>query len=246
MGRTDRPHHDCVVEAMKDMPRGRVLDVPAGEGELTVRLRAMGFDVEACDIDPARWKASGPPPKPGNMNDRLPFDNGSFDYVVCVKGLHRIYGVGRAVSEFARVLRPGGHLIVVTPNYSHISRRLKFLFLGSISASLNEQHCKQTSDAPEANFRNMLLLPQLCLAIENAGMKIVAQTTSRGSWGRLKTAFLFAPASLLVRLGALAMVRRKSASFRTDRTNDWNALIGGPHVVLVACKPAHLESAAGP
>ncbi len=237
MKRTDRPHHDCVVEAMRDMPRGRVLDVPAGEGELTVRLRAMGFEVDACDIDPARWKAPGPPPKPGDMNDRLPFGDGSFDYVVCVKGLHRIYGVGRAVSEFARVLRPGGRLIAVTPNYSHASRRLKFLFLGSISASLNEQHCKQTTAAPAANFRNMLLLPQLCLAIGNAGLEIVEQSTSRSPWGFLKTAFLFAPAAMLIRFGSLAMARRKSASFCADRTNAWSALVGGPHVMLVARKP---------
>ena len=41
-----------VLDLMDDLPRGRVLDIPAGEGGLSHCLREMGFQVVAADLDP--------------------------------------------------------------------------------------------------------------------------------------------------------------------------------------------------
>ena len=35
--------HDTVVEVLEKLPRGALLDVPAGQGELAARLIAKGF-----------------------------------------------------------------------------------------------------------------------------------------------------------------------------------------------------------
>ena len=45
----------------------------------------------------------------------LPFDDGSFDLVMCIEGFHYVIEPERGVRELARVLRPGGHAVVSVP-----------------------------------------------------------------------------------------------------------------------------------
>jgi 2-polyprenyl-6-hydroxyphenyl methylase/3-demethylubiquinone-9 3-methyltransferase len=51
----------------------------------------------------------------GDVAD-LPFDNADFDYVVCTEVIEHIVEPQRALRELARVLRPGGMLVITTPN----------------------------------------------------------------------------------------------------------------------------------
>ena len=44
--------YDTVERLLNGSPRGRLLDVPAGEGALAVRLSEMGFEVSCCDLYP--------------------------------------------------------------------------------------------------------------------------------------------------------------------------------------------------
>jgi 2-polyprenyl-6-hydroxyphenyl methylase/3-demethylubiquinone-9 3-methyltransferase len=46
----------------------------------------------------------------------LPFDDGRFDYVVCTEVIEHTMEPRRAVAELARVLAPGGTLVLTTPN----------------------------------------------------------------------------------------------------------------------------------
>lgn len=43
----------------------------------------------------------------------LPFSNGEFDVLTVAFGLRNMENMERALAEFARVLRPGGHLLVL-------------------------------------------------------------------------------------------------------------------------------------
>jgi SAM-dependent methyltransferase len=45
----------------------------------------------------------------------LPFDDASFDLVTSLGALHHVANVSRVMSELARVLRPGGHLLLREP-----------------------------------------------------------------------------------------------------------------------------------
>jgi SAM-dependent methyltransferase len=47
-----------------------------------------------------------------DLNDRLPFDEGTFDDVVGSLVLHYLQDWGPTLTEFRRVLKPGGRLIV--------------------------------------------------------------------------------------------------------------------------------------
>src|SRR6202035_1505256 len=44
--------HKTVAGILDPLPRGKLLDVPAGEGALSARLSDAGFQVQACDLYP--------------------------------------------------------------------------------------------------------------------------------------------------------------------------------------------------
>jgi SAM-dependent methyltransferase len=47
--------------------------------------------------------------------DFLPFDDGSFDLVMCIEGFHYLVDPDAGVNEIRRVLRPGGHALISVP-----------------------------------------------------------------------------------------------------------------------------------
>ena len=55
----------------------------------------------------------------------LPFDDGSFDAVVCVRVVHHLQHPGAVFAEFARVLRPGGVLVLEFANKRNLKAILK-------------------------------------------------------------------------------------------------------------------------
>ena len=49
-------------------------------------------------------------------DDQLPFEDASFDKVVLIDTIHHLENVRATIDEVARVLRPGGHVLVFEPN----------------------------------------------------------------------------------------------------------------------------------
>lgn len=91
---------------------GAVLDVGCGEGQIARALAATGCTVTGIDptqrnLDVARERGGGPTYVLAGA-DTIPFDDGSFDAVVACLVFEHIDGLDAAVSEVARVLRPGG------------------------------------------------------------------------------------------------------------------------------------------
>ena len=109
------------------MAPGRVLDIPAGAGLLSEAMRGQGHEVVSADIN--RHDASY---VYADMTARLPFDDASFDAVVCLEGIEHVQRPHDLMGELFRVCRVGGGVIVSTPNVSSLFSRLQFLFTGTM------------------------------------------------------------------------------------------------------------------
>jgi SAM-dependent methyltransferase len=109
-----------------------VLDCPSGRGSLTQRLVDAGLEVIAADIAPEQLEVSGVPCVKADLNQRIPLEDGRFDALACLNGLQRVWARGRALCEMARVLRPGGYLVLTFVNNTNLVHRLTFFLSGSI------------------------------------------------------------------------------------------------------------------
>lgn len=98
----------------------RVLDAASGEGYGTAMLAgagaasAVGVEIDAAVAAAARQKY-GLDYVEGDVCE-LPFGDASFDLVVSFETVEHVEDPAKAVSEFKRVLAPGGALVVSTPN----------------------------------------------------------------------------------------------------------------------------------
>jgi SAM-dependent methyltransferase len=110
-----------VVRQMIDaLPAGPVLDAACGTGRHTAYLVAVGRDVVGTDavpamLDKAREKFPDVDFQVADLA-KLPFDDASFTGIVCGLAYSHLEDLRPASNELARILRPGGRLIVSAPH----------------------------------------------------------------------------------------------------------------------------------
>jgi SAM-dependent methyltransferase len=75
------------------------------------------------------WRDVGAKLVFGDIEQQLPFENESFDVVTCHAVIEHLSGSHKHLfGEMKRVLRPGGYLVVSTPNLTYIAKRVRMLF----------------------------------------------------------------------------------------------------------------------
>jgi len=103
-----------------------LLDIPSGGGPVVAGARADGYDVVEVDLFPRRGmrgvRADACAP--------LPFREGCFDVVLSMEGIEHFENQAAFVRECARVLRPGGWLVLTTPNVLNLSSRATHVLTG--------------------------------------------------------------------------------------------------------------------
>ena len=108
-----------------------VLDVGCGSGELLAALRAPGRRLCGVEMSPeavASLAERGIEGRSVDLEvDRLPFDDGEFEVVLCYDVLEHVFAPGRLLGEIRRVLAPGGTALLCVPNTLNLFNRLVFL-----------------------------------------------------------------------------------------------------------------------
>lgn len=114
----------------------RVLDVGCGTSSLFEMISAkypsaglVGVDLCAEMLGVARKKMNRHASHFAARANGLPFRSGSFDVVVSCNAFHYFHEPEECLAEFARVLRPGGRLIITDWCDDYISCRACDLFL---------------------------------------------------------------------------------------------------------------------
>lgn len=127
-----------------EAPAGRALDLACGTGDIALASAADDRDVVGLDLTLAMLtKAEGRRQTAeagkaavawtcGDMT-RLPFADASFAVVTAGYGLRNVPVLGAAVSEIARVLKPGGIFVSLDFNKPE-SRLMRAVYLGYLTA----------------------------------------------------------------------------------------------------------------
>lgn len=160
------PLEEPIMRRLLDaLPPSTVLDAACGTGRYAAYLAERGHTVVGVDRSPdmlakARRKLPDGDFREGDLN-ALPADDGSADAAICTLSLVHLETIDKAVAELARVVRPGGPVI--------ISDVHPFLILIGWQAQFRTSH-------GDTGF--MRIYPHLtadyCAAFEAAGLRVVS------------------------------------------------------------------------
>jgi SAM-dependent methyltransferase len=117
---TEGIEEQLILDLMGELAGCRVLDAGCGDGALARLAASRGAEVTGIDSDPAMLaaarrraaKAGAAATFLEGRVEHLPFPNASFDIIAAVTVLCFVADAAGAVAEMARVLRPGGRLVL--------------------------------------------------------------------------------------------------------------------------------------
>lgn len=118
-----RPVSDALIKALHVNGNEQVLDVASGTGEPGLTLSAMlpNGDTTGSDLSEEMVKIANEYAKQRGISNYqsqvcdasdMPFENNSFDHVVCRFGIMFFPDIEGSLNEMTRVLKPGGTLAV--------------------------------------------------------------------------------------------------------------------------------------
>jgi SAM-dependent methyltransferase len=108
------------------------LDIGAGQGELIRRLgEAMPLQSAACDFHVERFAGGEVPIAQVDLErEPLPYPDNAFDLVTCSEVVEHLENYRALLREAHRVTKPGGLLVLTTPNVLNVQSRMRYLVSG--------------------------------------------------------------------------------------------------------------------
>jgi SAM-dependent methyltransferase len=238
--------HETVARILDPFPHGKLLDVPAGEGALSARLSEAGFQVRACDLYPEIFRVTDIEVRGGDLSGVLPYADEEFQYITCLEGLEHIENPHQAIREFARLLVPGGHLVISVPNILNIEERVKWLLNGYTShfKPISQDHLRmrreQWGEKEEIALHiNPIAYTELRYILEKCGFEVAGAYRDKPK----PNIWLYGPLVAAIRFFAWLTPERKRRERWTAELASDAILLGGNTLVLHAVKGKDLREA---
>src|SRR5258708_3411169 len=137
-----RTSKQYTIDCVPDHGNLEILDVGCGSGVNSLALAAKGHQLHGVDLSEAaieRYRSSGFEGRVRDLETGLSYADASFDIVFCSEVVEHMTSPDLLVTEMSRVLKPGGQLILSTPNSAFWLYRL----LGGLGYTVSElQHPK--------------------------------------------------------------------------------------------------------
>jgi SAM-dependent methyltransferase len=189
-----------VLPFLPDGPGRRVLDVGAGQGYFSRILKDRGYAVDACDAQPENFRCPDVPFLKADLNRSIPCADGRYDAVVSIETIEHIEDHFRFMGEIVRVTRPGGVIIITTPNVLSLTSRWHFFLYGTTDCAPLPIDPGRPDHFME--HINPIGLPEILFHLERHGAELEALATNR----MRRSAWI--PFLLLYPLLALALRRK--------------------------------------
>lgn len=222
-----------MVGSLGPLAGRKVLDAPLGPGAMAWELHNLGCAVTGADIDLQQSDnlPAGVVRQKCDLNGRLPFVDGAFDLVTSLEGIEHVENHFLLLREFARVLRPGGQLIISTPNICSLEQRLHFLERGTFYRFIRRAEIDQKGSG--FDHQNLISYVELRQVLDWAGFQIERVEKDRAKWRQV--VFLL-PLWLVLKANLALQSDKRKAKYLLAETNSDTVLLGGNTIILQARK----------
>ena len=183
-------------------------------------------------LTPGLFRASNLHCERVNLNFPLPYENSSFDVLICANAVHRLANVGHTIAELYRVIRPGGRLYLNMNNYSSIDVHIRFLLCGSLEYRPPEWEINAEGD-PQTKFRQHVMYGHVANCLESVGFHIERVMPSSRVPMIQK---VMIPLALMVKICTRMLPNSVRTQNQTNATSTLSILTGGHYVMVDAIK----------
>jgi len=166
------PWYQLVREQIGDVAGLHILEVACGRGGFSNELARAGACVTGCDFSFVAVRVASAKLREANHRplvtfiqgdaQNLPFGDDSFDVVISCETIEHLPDASSALREMWRVSRPGGKLLLTTPNYAN--------FMGLYEVYSWFRHPRRKDDQP---FDRRQWFPQIRKFVSGAGWTIL-------------------------------------------------------------------------
>jgi 2-polyprenyl-3-methyl-5-hydroxy-6-metoxy-1,4-benzoquinol methylase len=153
------------------LPRSAfIADLAAGQGAFTKLLRSAGHEVVAVDFNADDWKLPDVPLRVADLDSEFAetvlATNSKFDGIAAIEIIEHLENPFRFVRECAKLLKPGGLLLLTSPNVESVFSRLIFLYTGRLYAFNEYETVRPAHITPIFKWK-------LDMILEEAGFTII-------------------------------------------------------------------------